>query len=226
MFNLQSICNVSPQREDFTQRIFQEKCKDLKNCENSIQFGTNLDPSEDKTLFLINNQFDKNQVEKKEERRPHFCNRKGVSDAIQKIIKVEGSETSISTCDSETDEKINPEKYNLLLKKESSLSEKIYENDKKYLFKIPTKSTRRHFVTQDENVESKKSKRKVEEIIYSYKEGKTLYKITGEDKEFMTREEILSEDPSILLYFYENHLKFAKTSDFGPAKMKKVKRSS
>ena len=39
---------------------------------------------------------------------------------------------------------------------------------------------------------------------------------------FMDREEILKEDPMLLVYFYESHLQFAKAKDFCSATLKKL----
>lgn len=40
--------------------------------------------------------------------------------------------------------------------------------------------------------------------------------------ENLTRDEILSQDPKLLLYFYENHIQFAKTPGFKPEGLRKL----
>ena len=75
--------------------------------------------------------------------------------------------------------------------------------------------------------EIKKKLRRIIRTDYNEKLQMLVYKIeslSANEKESFefTREEILEEDPKILLYFYENHLEFSKTPQFKPEKLKKL----
>ena len=74
--------------------------------------------------------------------------------------------------------------------------------------------------------QKKKKLNKVVKVISS-KRGELLFGVTrqaenAETDEVLTREEILKEDPMLLVYYYEKHLLFDNVMDFDPAKLTKI----
>jgi len=73
-------------------------------------------------------------------------------------------------------------------------------------------------------------KRKLNKVVkvISSKRGELLFGVTrqlenaAETDEVLTREEILKEDPMLLVYYYEKHLLFDNVMDFDPAKLTKI----
>lgn len=61
-----------------------------------------------------------------------------------------------------------------------------------------------------------------------YKTEELVFKVecdipqSSNEVRYMDREEIIKEDPMLLVYFYESHLQFAKAKDFCSASLKKL----
>jgi len=74
--------------------------------------------------------------------------------------------------------------------------------------------------------QKKKKLNKVVKVISS-KRGELLFGVTRQSEntetdEVLTREEILKEDPMLLVYYYEKHLLFDNVLNFDPAKLTKI----
>jgi len=76
--------------------------------------------------------------------------------------------------------------------------------------------------------ESSLKKNLVENVSFSPEQNNLIFKVAfnvdSQNKAYktLTREELLKEDPLLLLSFYENHLQFVKTPDFQPSLLKKI----
>jgi len=66
----------------------------------------------------------------------------------------------------------------------------------------------------------------VKEVVFDHKANQLKFKVEfnkgsiNQQVKSLTREEILKEDPALLLAFYESHLRFAKATEFNPMKLK------
>jgi len=75
-------------------------------------------------------------------------------------------------------------------------------------------------------IEKEGKKIKVKEIVFDHKTNQVKFKVEfnkgsiNRKVQSMTREEILREDPSLLLAFYESNLRFAKATEFNPSQLK------
>jgi len=83
-------------------------------------------------------------------------------------------------------------------------------------------------ILQEKHIVNKKQRKlnKVVKVVSS-KQGDLVFGVKrqaekAETDEVLTREEILKEDPLLLVYYYEKHLLFDNTSDFDPANLIKI----
>lgn len=69
-----------------------------------------------------------------------------------------------------------------------------------------------------------KQEKKVVNALFDHEKQKLVFQVeTAEGKKAkLTREEVIKEDPMLLLSFYESHLQFSKTLDFNPENLMKV----
>lgn len=145
------------------------------------------------------------------------------ADFIQKKVKLDHSGMSPSTQDECNDDCKSPKaQVNSGDSKEAQL--RTYAAaPKKTIFK-------------NKNVENLNKNLKDRKILQvaskkedtKYKTDQLVFKVECDiqqnDKEvrYMGREEIIKEDPMLLVYFYESHLQFAKAKDFCSASLKKL----
>jgi len=147
----------------------------------------------------------------------HFFNPQDL-DCPDKKIKLDEDKSNLSTEDENQSRKdfhkLNSPQY-------------ISDNISKDLFGIQKINQELKPVLFEKGVLSSK-KNRVENVTFSTEQNKLIFKVAfhvdNEEKGLRTlnREELLKEDPLLLLSFYENHLQFVKTPDFQPNSLKKL----
>lgn len=70
-----------------------------------------------------------------------------------------------------------------------------------------------------------KNEQKVVNALFDHEKQKLVFQVeaaNSKEARRLTREEVIKEDPMLLLSFYEKHLQFSKTLDFNPENLMKV----
>lgn len=139
-------------------------------------------------------------------------------DLLQKKVKIDETESHASTQGSMGD-----------LHDNNSMTSLFSHNFNKSAGNSPIKtvnnSSQIYLVNETKSKKTKKNKqKKIVGIVADHKTEGLLYKVEyeGEGAKYLERDEVLQEDPLMLLYFYENSLQFKKAKEFQGSKLKQL----
>jgi len=155
--------------------------------------------------------------------------KKGISDRVEEICKKNGRTKKGKLKENESDldiETQNLEKIHKKVKVEDRMLSPSTQEEETSDFARRTKE----IPLMTPEVAPKENPKKLRRIVrtdYNKDSQKLIFKVqslltTEKETSELTREEVLKEDPTMLLYFYENHLEFSKTPQFKPEKLKKI----